>query len=165
MREPQSGNARDDLLRQAQRLSDDEFLERRPDHRAALLRRAAFMTPAAIVATALLFYSAQYLPQSLLPLILLALCAVAIDIEAIATLRDLGAKPVVTRGRIDRLWKKSRYLFLGRVDYMLVGRTLFEINAISATELRLGEAVVVEHYPHTAMVISLARDRSEQPAE
>ena len=166
MLEPQSGSSRsrEDLLREALRLSEADYLEQRANHRTALLRRAILLTPTAFIVTGLLFYSAQYLPQSLFPMILIGLCTIAIDIEAIATLRDLRAQPVTTRGKIARLWKKSRYLFFGRVDYMVVDRTLFEIGAIAATELRPGDEVVVEHWPHTTMLITLARSRGEQPA-
>ena len=158
----QSREARDAHLHDA--LQNNDYLERRENHRTALLRRAFLLTPTAIMATLLLLYSAQFLPQSLFPMFILGICALAVDIEAIATLRDLRAQPVTTSGEISRLWKKSRYLFIGRVDYMLVDRTLFEINAISATELKLGDNVIVDHWPHTKMVISLARVRGEQPA-
>jgi hypothetical protein len=164
MSDRQPARTHEDLVREAQRLNAEQYLERRENPRAALVRRAALLTPAAIVMTGLAFYSAQYLPGSILPLILIALCGVAIDIEAVAALRDLRAQPVTTRGKIDRLWKKSRYLFFGRVDYMLIGKTLFEVGAIAATELRPGDAVIVEHWPHTALVITLARDRGDEPA-
>ncbi|MEI7926393.1 MAG: hypothetical protein WCI61_09430, partial [Chloroflexota bacterium] len=65
--------------------------------------------------------------------------------------------PATTRGQVARLWKKSRFLFAGRVDYMLVDRKLFEVNPISATELHEGDEVIVEHWPHTNVLISLQR--------
>ena len=150
MREPQS--------------DEIDYLEQRRNHRPALVRRALLLTPTAIAATGLLFYSAQYLWGSLLPVIIIALCAIAVDFEAVSTLRDLRSQPTTTRGRVDRLWKKSRYLFLGRVDYMLVGRLLFEIGPVAATELRPGDEVVVEHWPHTAIVITLGRTARAEPA-
>ncbi|MSQ31241.1 MAG: hypothetical protein EXR64_04335 [Dehalococcoidia bacterium] len=134
-----------------------DYLEQRGNHRAALIRRALLLTPTALAATGLFFYSVQFLPGSLFPVIIITLCALAVDFEAIATLRDLRAQPTTTRGRVDRLWRKSRYLFLGRVDYMLIGRLLFEIGPIAASELRPGDEVVVEHWPHTTIVISLGR--------
>ncbi len=139
-----------------------DYLEQRANHRTALVRRAILLTPTAIVITGLVAYSAQYLPASLMPAIILAICAIAVDFEAISTLRDLRAEPTTTRGQIARLWKKSKYLFIGRVDYMLVDRLLFEIGPIAAAELRPGDEVVVEHWPHTTMVISLARDRGQR---
>jgi hypothetical protein len=139
-----------------------DYLEHRENHRSALIRRAILLTPTAIAITSLLLYSLSY--QAWVPAFVLALCTFAVDYEAFSTLRDLRAEPTTTQGRIDRLWKKSRYLFIGRVDYMLIARLLFEISANSAAELRPGDEVVVEHWPHTTMVISLARARDVRPS-
>ena len=139
-----------------------DYLEQREDHRTALIRRAILLTPTAIAITALLVYSLSY--GAWIPAFVIGLCTFAVDYEAFATLRDLRSEPMTTQGKIDRIWKKSRYLFIGRVDYMLVDRLLFEISAVSAAELRPGDEVVIEHWPHTTMVISLARTRDVRPS-
>lgn len=136
---------------------DPRVIETRSNSRTAVVRRAAILTPSAIALLVLLAISASYLPQSFFPVILLGLGALAATIEAVAALRDLRAEPQVTTGKVQRLWRKGRFLFLGRVDYMLVNRSLFEIGAIAASELHEDDEVVIEHWPHTHIVISLAR--------
>ena len=136
---------------------DLRILEERTNSRSSVILRAALLTPMAVVLLALLAVSVNYLPSSFLAVTVLTLGGIPAAIEAYSAIRDLNAKPTTTRGAVIRLWHKSRYLFVGRVDYMLVGRKLFEVNAISATELREGDEVVIEHWPHTNIVISLSR--------
>ena len=142
---------------------DPRLLQSRSDSRSAVLRRAIILTPSALVLLAMLSISVTYLPQSWFPVLLLGLATAAAAIEAIAALRDLRAQPTSTRGVVQRLWKKSRFLFFGRIDYMIVNRRLFEVDAIAATELREGEEVVIEHWPHTNVIISLARPPAATP--
>jgi hypothetical protein len=136
---------------------DPNVLEERSNSRTSVILRAAILTPMAVVLLSLLALSAQYLPASFLAVFVLTLGGVPAAIEAVAALRDLKATPTTTRGTVSRLWKKSRFLFAGRVDYMLVDRKLFEINALSATDLHEGDEVIVEHWPHTNILISLQR--------
>jgi len=79
--------------------------------------------------------------------------------ELVAALRDLRAEPVVCEGVADRIWKKSRFLFFGRQDYLLVEGKVFEIGAVAATELQGGQRVSICHWPHTMRVITLERIR------
>lgn len=136
---------------------DLRILEERTNSRSSVVLRAALLTPMAVVLLALLGVSVSYLPSSFLAVTVLTLGGIPAAIEATSAIRDLNAQPTTTRGAVIRLWKKSRYLFVGRVDYMLVGRKLFEVNAVTATELHEGDEVVVEHWPHTNIVISLSR--------
>lgn len=132
-------------------------IEERPNSRPSVVLRAALLTPVALALLALLGLSITYLPSSFLAVTVLTLGGIPATIEAISAIRDLTAQPTTTRGTVRRLWKKSRYLFVGRVDYMLVDRKLFEVSAITATELREGDEVVIEHWPHTNILISLSR--------
>ena len=136
---------------------DPNVLEERSGSRTSVLLRAALLTPTAIVLLTLLAWSAQHLPASFLAVFVLLLGGIPAAIEAVAALRDLRAEPTTTQGTISRLWKKSRFLFAGRVDYMLVSGKLFEINPLSATELHEGDEVIVDHWPHTNVLISLRR--------
>src|SRR3990170_2737542 len=129
------------------------YLEQKPNHRAVLMRRVLMLTPTAVAVTALLVIAIGNLPGSLVPVVILGLATLAADIEAISVLRDLRATPVTTRGVITRLLKKSRFLFFGRVDYLFIGRALFEIGAIAAHELRPGDEVIIEHWPHSNLVV------------
>lgn len=136
---------------------DPRVLEERPNSRTSVILRAVLLTPLAVALLALLGLSVTYLPSSFLAVTVLTLGGIPAAIEAVSAIRDLNARPVITRGAVARLWKKSRYLFVGRVDYMLVNRKLFEVSAVSATELHEGDEVVIEHWPHTNIVISLSR--------
>lgn len=136
---------------------DRNVLEERANTRRSVVIRAVLLTPTAIVLVTLLGISVTYLPASFLAVFVLALGGIPAAIEAVAALRDLRATPTTTQGTIRRMWKKSRFLFFGRIDYMLVGSRLFEVNPISASELRAGDEVIVEHWPHTNVLISLRR--------
>lgn len=140
---------------------DRNMLEERSNTRTSVMIRAAILTPMAIVLLGLLGLSSTYLPDSFLAVFVLTLGGIPAAIEAIAAIRDLSAAPTTTRGSVMRLWKKSRFLFAGRVDYMLVDRKLFEINAITASELHEGDEVIVEHWPHTNILITLHRAPAE----
>lgn len=136
---------------------DRNVLEERENTRRSVVIRAILLTPTAIVLLTLLGFSVTYLPASFLAVFVLSLGGIPAAIEAVAALRDLRATPATTQGTIRRMWKKSRFLFFGRVDYMLVGSRLFEVNPISASELHAGDEVIVEHWPHTNVLISLRR--------
>lgn len=136
-------------------MAEPRILEQRSNSRSSVIRRAVILTPVAIVLLILLAFSITYLPRSIMAVVVLALGAIPATIEAVSAVRDLRAAPVTTRGHINRLWKKSRYLVIGRVDYALVGRRLFEVEALTAMELHEGDEVIIEHWPHTNIVISL----------
>lgn len=144
---------------------DHNVLEQRADSRASVVKRALLLTPTALALVALLIYAMQFLPNSFIAVFVLTLGGIPAALEAVAAIRDLSATPTTSRGRVRRLWKKSRYLFVGRVDYMLVDKKLFEINAITATELHEGDEVIVEHWPNTNVLISLTRVPSEAPRQ
>lgn len=136
---------------------EPNVIEERTNSRTSVVLRALLLTPTAIVLLVLLAISISYLPSSFIAVTILALGGIPAAIEAIAAIRDLRATPIETRGTVSRLWTKARYLFVGRVDYMLVGRRLFEVGAIARTELQAGDEVIIQHWPHTHVVISLAR--------
>lgn len=140
---------------------DRNILEERANTRRSVVIRAVLLTPTAIVLLTLLSISVTYLPASFLAVFVLTLGGIPAAIEAVASLRDLRATPTTTQGTIRRLWKKSRFLFAGRIDYMLVEGKLFEVNPISASELHEGDEVIVEHWPHTNVLISLRRVPAE----
>jgi hypothetical protein len=143
------------MAREAAR--DDRYLEQRHNHRMILIRRALIFTPMAILFTGLFVFSLMHLWSSIVMAILVGIAALAVDVEAISALRDLRSQPISTRGRVDRLWSKARFLFFGRVHYMLVERKLFEVDAIAAAEVQLGDEVEIHHWPHTHIIITLER--------
>ena len=140
---------------------DSRYVDQQPHHRRALVQRAVLLTPVAVLVTGLFLVALSN--QAWVMVVIIGIVAVAADVEAIAALRDLRARPVLTQGVVGRTWKKSRYLFIGRVDYMLVDGALFEISAIAATELQAGDEVIVEHWPHSHLVVSIARAPLKPP--
>lgn len=143
------------MAREARR--DDRYLEQRDNHRAIVVRRAIIFTPGAIILTGLFLFSLMHLWSSIIMAILVGIAALAVNIEAISALRDLGDEPVTSRGRINRLWSKARFLFFGRVHYLLLDRKLFEVDPIAAAELQPGDEVEIRHWPHTNVIITLER--------
>jgi hypothetical protein len=147
---------------------DDRYLEYRPNHRTGLIIRTAIFTPAAVVGLILLAVAILGLPNSIILLVLVGIGTVAVCVEAYQGLHDLFAKPVLSRGRIERKWQKSRFLFFGRVNYLLVAARedgadpeskpkdrLLEVGPVSARELNLGDEVIVRHWPGTNTIITL----------
>jgi hypothetical protein len=134
-----------------------DVIEANPKHRQALLRRAALLVPGALLATGLLIYAITALPQSLIMVILVGIFTIPLDMESLSVIRDLPKQPIVSEGRIDRLWSKARFTFVGRVHYMIVDRRLFEVGPVAGAELRLGDLVRVEHWPHSHTLVSVTR--------
>lgn len=131
------------------------YLEYRVNHRLGLWIRSAIFVPAGLAFAGLFVWASM--DMVIVAMVVLGICAIAVGSEAISTVRDLLATPVVTRGRVGRSWKKARLLFFGRVDYVMVRRKLFEISAITAIELQPGDEVEVLHWPHTNSIITLER--------
>lgn len=161
------------------------ILEQRDRPRFALTVRAAIYVPAAILLTGLLVVALLSLPGSLIAVILLSLGALAVDVEAYQSVADLlSSGPITSRATVERKWKKSRMLFLGRVHYLLVSaqplregqmdvsvppkNRLFEIRPLTAELLDNGDEIEVVHWPHTNSIISMtlvqrAVERSLRP--
>ncbi len=142
---------------------DADVIEAHPKHRQALLRRIAVYMPSAVIATVLFAYALTALPQSLIMVIVVAIFTIPLDMEAVAAVRDLSAQPVVTEGRIDRKWSKARFAFFGRVHYLMINKKLFEVGPVADLELQLGDQVRVEHWPHSHILVSVARLASAPP--
>ncbi|TAK77265.1 MAG: hypothetical protein EPO16_05785 [Dehalococcoidia bacterium] len=140
---------------------DPDVLEMHAAHRRALLLRGLVYIPSALIATVLFFYALTALPQSVIMVVIVGIFTVPLDMEAVAVIRDLPAQPVVTEGRIERKWDKARFAFFGRVHYLIVEKKLFEVGALAAMELQLGDRVRVEHWPHSHVLVSIARVASE----
>jgi hypothetical protein len=139
----------------------ETLLEERPQHRRVLVRTALLYLPAGAVATGLFALAFINLVTghvgAILAVVIMGLIAFAVDFEAIGALRDLRTEPAITEGPILRKWSKGRFAFFGRVHYLMLGRRVFEVSAPSALELRDGDHVRIEHWPHTNTVIRLYR--------
>jgi len=144
-----------------------EMIEERPLDRRLIVRNVLIYAPTAAVVVSLLVLSVLSMfagrPGAFLPGIILAIISFAVVFELIASLRDLRSEPTTTEGVVNRIWKKSRFLIFGRQDYALVGRKVFEVGVLAATELKVDQQVSVRHWPHTMRVITLERSRETKP--
>lgn len=147
---------------------DERYLEYRPNHRTGLIIRAALFTPAAIVGLVLLTVALLGLPNSIILLLIVGIGTVAVCVESYQSLKDLFAQPMRSRGRIERKWRKARFLIFGRVNYLLVATReegadpdskpkdrLFEVGEVTAREVTLGDEVIVLHWPGTNSILTL----------
>jgi len=99
---------------------------------------------------------------AIFPLIFLGIISFAVLYEFISSLRDLRSIPMETKGEIRRMWKKSRFLLLGRQDYLLLDRKIFEIKTATAMMLDVGDNISIQHWPKTLKVIKLEKVASNQ---
>ena len=143
------------------------MIEERPLERRFLVRNILIYAPTAAIVLTLLAMSVNAIFQgragAFLPGFILGVISFAVLYELIAAIRDLRAEPVVLEGTADRIWKKSKLLFFGRQDYVLVDRKVFEIGALAATELQQGQRLSIKHWPHTMRVITVERIREADP--
>ena len=139
------------------------MIEERPLDRRLLVRNALIYAPTSFIVLGLLFIAVASAiggaAGAFFPSAILAVVAFAVVFELIAALRDLRSEPTLMEGEAARIWKKSKFLFFGRQDYLLVDGKVFEIGAVAATELQAGQQVSIRHWPHTMRVITLARIR------
>ncbi|MEX2374844.1 MAG: hypothetical protein WD942_04555 [Dehalococcoidia bacterium] len=155
------------------RASDEDILEQRDRHRFAVVRRAAIYVPSAVILLGLLLVALPSLPGSIIVVIVLMLSGGATTVEAYQSVADLvGKEPVTSRGILDRKWSKSRFLFFGRIHYLLVDAKvvhpasdqdvasklqLFEVGPVAEMELSRGDELEVVHWPHTNEIVGLRR--------
>ena len=99
---------------------------------------------------------------AIFPLIFLGIISFAVLYEFISSLRDLRSIPMETKGEIKRMWKKSRFLLLGRQDYLLLDRKILEIKTATAMMLDVGDNISIQHWPKTLKVIKLEKVASNQ---
>lgn len=170
---------RSELEREARRIQAEErgldrYLEYRDNSRLGLWRQALIYVPSGVIATALLVVAVMNLPGSIIGFVILAIFAIPLDVEAIQAVRDLlEREPVASRGTVERLWAKSRFMFFGRVRYLLLnarrvedGRvdldrksrgTLFEVGEVTSLQLVPDDEIEVVHWPHTNAIVSVER--------
>jgi hypothetical protein len=141
---------------------NSDVIEENPKHRQSLLRRAAYLVPAAVVTMGGFLWALTWLPQSIIGVFFMGIIAIPLSLEAVGVVRDLRAHPVTTEGHIERMWTKSRFAFLGKVTYVLVEKKLFELSPVAGMELRLGDDVRIEHWPHSHALVRLTRVASSK---
>jgi hypothetical protein len=56
---------------------------------------------------------------------------------------------------VQRSWSKARFLFFGRVHYLLMKRRLFEVDPLTGLQLAPDDEIEIHHWPHSNMVITV----------
>jgi len=99
---------------------------------------------------------------AIFPLIFLGIISFAVLYEFMSSIRDLRSTPIETKGEVMRMWKKSKFLLLGRQDYLALDRKIFEIRTTTAMMISVGDNVSIQHWPKTLKIIKLEKVSSTQ---
>lgn len=154
-----------------------QLIEERERTRRTLWRMALLHTPIALASGGLTLFALSNVFEgrwgALVGVFIVGIVAVATGFHAIAAVRDLAAQPVITRGRIRRMWDKGTVLWMSRSYYCLVGATegddgkphdrVFVLSQASSLQLEEGQSVEIEHWPHTHTVVRVALVTSSRP--
>lgn len=175
-REPR--DRRKEMQEEALRLQAEErglrYLEYRDNSRLAVIRQGLIYIPSGLVLGGLFIISLVNLPNSIIAFVILGIFTVPVLILASHAVLDLlRREPVTSRGIVDRQWSKGRFMFIGRVRYVLAevrpvedGRVdldrkakgqLFEVEELADSQLNPGDEIEVVHWPHTNAIVSLER--------
>ena len=127
--------------------------------RSSLRRTVLVFTPLLLVSLAgigiVIFSLVREGPGGLIiTAVLLSLAAFLTGHQTIQSLRDLRSSPGLTSGPIERKWSRAD-LFVLRSYYIYVDRSVFKVTPLIYHELEEGDAVSVNHYPHTNTVIAV----------
>ena len=155
-----------------------QILEERGARRHLLLRKLLIHGPLALafgaVSAAAFYYAFTNSLGALVGAAIFGLPAFAFGYEALTAARDLRSRPMMTRGRIARMWNKGTILWMTRAYYLLVDlpvaagakprQRFFVISHESYLQLEEGRTVELEHWPHTNTVLSLALVESSRSA-
>ncbi len=136
--------------------------------RRSVLRNATIYTPLFVVTLGI--FLALIIDRltggeggGIIILVIVGLVAVLLGFQSIEALRDLRTDLTETRGTLRRKWSRSDFIFW-RSHYLQVGDSVFSVQRIAHELLQPGDDIVIEHYPHTGAVESLARVRPEPPS-
>lgn len=128
-----------------------------PSARGPIIRDAVIFTPFFLALAAA--WAAAFVKQGsgAIPLlVILAIVTALVGFQSIQALRDLMARPKVTKGEISRKWKRADLLFF-QGHYVYVNKRVFKIGPLEYQQLEEGDSVSVTHYPHTNTVVSVRK--------
>ncbi|MEI6664600.1 MAG: hypothetical protein WCL53_00425 [Chloroflexota bacterium] len=140
--------------------TDHEVLETNDQTRPALVRMVVMYAPLALLATIFAIYALSNFMAgatgAIIPAIFLGIFAFAFATLALSAIRDLrGAEPVTARGPVRRTWSRGGLLWFFRSHYMYVGNDVFTVRALTSVSVHPGDAVEIDHWPHTKHVLSV----------
>ncbi len=131
--------------------------------RGRLIRDAIFYTPIfAVCAVVLLLMVAGIVDRAIVGMVLLAIVTFLFGYQSIQTLRDLGTRPGLVEGAVTRRWTK-RDGFVVKTHYVAVNKAIFRIPVDAYLDLKTGDLVRIEAYPHTGLVLRCDRTGRPEP--
>ncbi|MEX2237936.1 MAG: hypothetical protein WEB00_10415 [Dehalococcoidia bacterium] len=143
--------------------------------RRSLLIGALFFTPLAIGGIVLTLYllreavSAEAEGGDYFLLGLVAFFSLLLIFQAMTALLDLRAEPVKTEGIIVHKWSRNDLVLFGESSFLRVldeeteRQGIFKIDKFNWLQLKNGDRVLIEHYPHTQAVESIQKLVADGP--
>jgi hypothetical protein len=131
--------------------------------RGRLIRDAIIYTPIFLLcAVLLLLMMAGVIDRAIVGMILLAIVTFLFGYQSIQTLRDLREQPRQFEGAVARRWTK-RDGFVVKSHYVAVNKAIFRIPVDAYMDVKVGDSVRIEAYPHTGMVLRCERTARPEP--
>jgi hypothetical protein len=131
--------------------------------RGRLIRDAIFYTPIFVLCAAvLLLMLVGAIDRAIVGMVLLVVVTFLFGYQSIQTLRDLRDRPQQVEGAITRRWTK-RDGFVVKSHYVAVNKAIFRIPVESYLDVKTGDSVRIEAYPHTGLVLQCERTGRPEP--
>lgn len=135
---------------------EQQLISRTPLYKHSLIYGVISMVMIALSTIAISSFIAGN-SGAIFPLIFLGIISFAVLYEFMSSIRDLRSTPIETKGEVTRMWKKSKFLLLGRQDYLALDRKIFEIRTTTAMMISVGDNVSIQHWPKTLKIIKLEK--------
>ena len=136
-----------------------ELVGENQGHKRTLQRMVLMYGPLTLAAIALLMLPLTSLLGgrygAVIPLVIIIVVILALAFQAMMALRDLRARPLFTRGEVQRSWSKGGLLWFFRSHFLMVNRQVFVVPPEMWVRVGEGEMVEAHHWPHTRTVIRL----------
>ncbi len=132
--------------------------------RGRLIRDAIIYTPIFLLcAFVLVLMLIGVLDRAIVGMVLLAVVTFLFGYQSIQTLRDLRERPRQFEGAVARRWTK-RDGFVVKSHYVAVNKAIFRIPVDAYMDVKTGDSVRIEAYPHTGLVLRCERTARPEPA-
>lgn len=143
--------------------SDPDIVERehRRSVRAGIVRSAAIWTPIfAITFAGLLYFGIDRAlgdgRATWVLLTILIVLSALFGVQSYQTLSDLRGSTKTVTDRVSRRWTRSDS-FIVRSHYIRLNRLILRGDVYVLDQVKAGDTVEVEYYPHTAIIVALQR--------
>lgn len=131
--------------------------------RGRLIRDAIIYTPIFLLCAAvLLLMLVGVIDRAIIGMVLLVIVTFLFGYQSIQTLRDLRERPKSFEGAVTRRWTK-RDGFVVKSHYVAVNKAIFRIPVDSYLDVKAGDSVRIEAYPHTGLVLRCERTGRPEP--